>query len=90
MNTTLLGTILGNTLFILYLELSPNIRNVWYRKDVNDNYEINFKNIIPYYVGPLTSRIFWIPYFWDLNPYTFTFTTICLTHSIQYLIYDFL
>lgn len=87
MNTTLLGTILGNTFFILYLELNPFIKNIWYRKDQTGNYEINFLNIIPYYYEPLTSIMFWNPIFWDLNPYIYTFGTILITHSIEYYLH---
>ena len=61
------GTILGLILFILYLELSPKLGNVWYRYTSNGNRELQPKSLLHFLCYPFRDTLFWRPENWDLN-----------------------
>jgi len=63
------GAIFGILGFILYLELSPKLGNIWYRKNYQNIREFQPMFILPYLKKPFQSKILWYPQNWDLNPY---------------------
>jgi hypothetical protein len=67
--------ILGNiALFAAYIELSPNMGNVWIRKDENNIPRLQLHNLLELMKAPLSEKIYWYPKQWDIN--VFTFVTI--------------
>ena len=76
------GFTMGTIAYALYLELSPTIGDIWYRKNHKNDYELHLHNLLRCFTLPFTSTIFWYPKYWDINPYTFstivgiTFTTL--------------
>lgn len=83
----LTGSCMGTAFFIIYLEVNPRIKDVWYRKNDKGEYEIRLNNVKEYYKAPLMDNIFWYPCFWDINPYIFTITTTVVYTTIHKLIY---
>lgn len=63
---------LGFLNWLLYLELHPQLGNIWYRIDVTGNRSLNFDSIFALIKKPFTEIIYWYPQWFDLNFITFT------------------
>lgn len=63
------GAILGLIGFIIYLEASPKLGNIWLRKDKNNIKKLQISSLIEYFKKPFQNIILWYPNNWDLNPY---------------------
>ena len=65
-------------LFILYLEVSPRLGNVWLRYDHRGKLRIHIGSLLQFIYQPFTNSFFWKPEFWDLNIYVgiYIFTII--------------
>tara|TARA_Y100001954_G_C15741095_1_gene568414 strand:+ start:849 stop:1067 length:219 start_codon:yes stop_codon:yes gene_type:complete len=65
-------------MFLIYLEISPKLTNIWLRKDSENITRFHLHGIIAMLLKPLTDAIFWNPFFWDINYYigAYIFTLI--------------
>ena len=77
-----LGYVLLLVLYLLYVQFSPGMGNIWYR---NDEYfsPMGAINMIfaPFYVSHL-----WLPEFWDINfvIWSFLYVSICFCYNLYY------
>ena len=61
------GSVIGFMLFILYLEISPKMTNVWFRIEADGKRRFNFDSLVNYLTHPFKSRVLWKPQNLDLN-----------------------
>lgn len=61
------GAFLGLILFILYLELSPKLGNIWFRYASTGEREIQPESLLHFLSYPFKNGLFWKPENWDLN-----------------------
>jgi len=61
------GSILGFILFVLYLEISPKLGNIWYRYDSTGVRTIQVDSFVNYITYPFKNSLLWKPENWDLN-----------------------
>lgn len=61
------GAFLGLILFILYLELSPKLGNIWFRYASNGERQIQPESLLHFLSYPFKDTLFWKPENWDLN-----------------------
>jgi hypothetical protein len=66
----LYGSFIYLFFFIGYLELSPQLGNMWLRLDsATGNRRFHPETILRIIIRPLHDIIYWSPYIWDLNFY---------------------
>jgi hypothetical protein len=65
----MLGYCIYFLLFIIYLELSPKLSNIWIRCDSNNILKICPGGIRTMLYKPFQNLFFWKPEFWDINFY---------------------
>lgn len=61
------GSTIGFLLFLLYLELSPKMTNVWFRVEADGKRRFNFDSLVNYLIHPFKSTFLWKPQNLDLN-----------------------
>lgn len=59
-------------LFLIYLEASPRIGNVWYRMSDDGRRHLNVSSLLHFLFRPFRDITFWKPSMWDLNVVVFT------------------
>lgn len=69
-------------LWILYIQFSPKIGNVWIRPNSKGKKSFAPKGILSLLTKPFTDKTFWYPTNWDLNIYVI----LILTTIIYYLV----
>lgn len=67
--------LLSFIIFLLYLELSPKLGNIWYRLNSENIKVINISSIITFLIYPLQNISFWYINNWDLNFIIYYFIT---------------
>ena len=67
-------------LFILYVQFSPSMGNVWYRKDSDGNGFFSFGGLFDLIIFPLKNLQMWYPSMWDINIYIWL--------SLSYIIFN--
>ncbi len=67
--------LLSFIIFLLYLELSPKLGNIWYRLNSENIKVINISSIINFLIYPLHNINFWYINNWDLNFIIYYFIT---------------
>jgi len=68
-DTLLTGYGIYFILFLLYLELSPKLMNIWLRCDSNNMLKICPGGVLQMLYKPFQNIYFWKPKFWDINYY---------------------
>ena len=62
------GVLLSSIFYIIYLEISPGMGNIWLRPDSDNKIYINFESLVNImFIYPFQSWNFWKIEFWDLN-----------------------
>ena len=61
------GALLGLVLFILYLEVSPKLGNIWFRYSSEGVRTIQPDSLAHFLSYPFKNKLFWKPENWDLN-----------------------
>lgn len=74
-----LGSCLGLVSYSFYVQFSPKIGNIWYRKDSTGNKVFVFRNLKNMMEEPLKSVTFWKRENLDLNVFTWVGVGIGLT-----------
>jgi hypothetical protein len=69
-------------LFALYLELNPQITNIWYRIGDDGEKHIQLTNLIHYMIAPLTNKELWNISLLDCN-YLFGIIIIIIVYFIN-------
>ena len=59
--------IISFILFGLYVELNPQMTNIWWRIDSNGNKRLVISNLFRLIFAPLEYLFYWNPNAWDLN-----------------------
>ena len=54
-------------LFGLYVELNPQMTNIWWRIDSDNNKQIVISNLFRLIFAPLEFLFYWYPDAWDIN-----------------------
>ena len=73
--------ILSFVIYALYVQYSPNMGNVWIRKDDKGNQVFVPRNLFNLMVHPLTNTSLWNHNTWSINWVFF----ICLSFSIYWI-----
>lgn len=81
-NSYLKGLGLSFIIWMLYLELSPQIGGIFFRPDGNGVSKFRFGGVIPMLTHPFQKTTFWYPSNWDLN--------FIVASNIGALIYSYL
>ena len=68
--SAIIGSITYLFIFMLYLELNPKTKNVWIRRDSNNNYKFRFGGLLLILKNPFEYLSFWYPTHWDIKYYT--------------------
>ena len=55
--------------FLGYMEISPQLGNMWLRIDADGNKRFHPETILRIIIRPLHDILFWSPFIWDLNFY---------------------
>ena len=63
------GYLIYFIIFLIYLEVSPKLKNVWIRCDSNNILKICPQGILSMLSKPFSNIYFWYPQFWDINFY---------------------
>jgi hypothetical protein len=63
----LINMVIYTIAFASYLELSPQIGNVWYRMGADGIRHIRPENLLAFMVKPLSMVELWYPHNWDIN-----------------------
>ena len=71
-------------LFTLYVQFSPSMGNVWYRKDSDGNGFFSFEGLFDLIIFPLKNLQMWYPSMWDINFYIWLSVTYILSNCFQY------
>jgi len=79
----IIATMLYSIGFIIYLELSPRLGNIWYRTGSDGLKHINFSGLIEFVYKPFTHGFFWRPQFWDINIYIGLFITVIFINLLR-------
>ena len=64
-----IGYLIYFVIFIIYLEISPKLKNVWIRCNSDNVLQICPGGIWNMLKKPFSDIYFWYPQFWDLNYY---------------------
>lgn len=56
-------------IFVLSLELRPDMGNVWWRIGADGSYHFSWGGLCQIFVAPFHHMVLWTPRFWDINPY---------------------
>ena len=67
--------LLSLIIFLIYLEYSPNLGNIWYRIDSTGNRKIMIKGAISVILYPFKNITLWYPNNWDLNYFVYLYFT---------------
>ena len=67
--------LLSLIIFLIYLEFSPNLGNIWYRIDSTGNRKIMIKGAISVILYPFKNITLWYPNNWDLNYFIYLYFT---------------
>ena len=81
-NYILLPSFVGFCCWILYLELSPKLGNIWLREDAHSKIVFAPINIYNLMVYSLTHITFWYPWNWDMNCFIWTISGAFIGHLI--------
>ena len=74
--------LVSSIIWLTYLELSPNLGNMWIRPDCNNKSKICISSIINLLGEPFRNIFLWKPSFWDMNYYMFTTFTVVIQSLI--------
>ena len=83
----ILGYFIYFIIFLIYLELSPKLKNIWIRCDSDNILKICPSGIISMLKKPFTDVFFWYPQFWDINYYVGGYLFSNALHKISNIIY---
>ena len=61
------GSLLGFLIFLLYLEVSPKLGNIWFRVAEDGKKRIQPDSLMSYLSYPFKNGLFWKPSNFDLN-----------------------
>ena len=70
-------------IFCAYLELSPSIGNVWFRRGSDGLRHINLPSLFHTILSPFKLIELWYPKNWDLNYFIGVFTTFGVIYIIR-------
>lgn len=77
----MLSLFFGAILFALYVEFSPSMGNVWYRKDSDGIGFFSFGGLFDLIIFPLKNLQMWYPSMWDINFYIWI--------GVSYIIFNY-
>ena len=66
-NNIIYSFIVSFILFGLYVELNPQMTNIWWRIDTNGNKQLVISNLFRLIFAPLDYLFYWNPIAWDIN-----------------------
>lgn len=76
--------IVGNiALFAAYIEWSPNMGNIWIRKDENNKNTLQLHNLWRLMIAPLKDKLYWFPKQWDINVFMFVAILLGIEKTIE-------
>jgi hypothetical protein len=55
--------------FLVYLELSPGLGNVWIRKNADGDRQLSLGGLWNVFRYPFQNPDMWLPPHWDINPW---------------------
>jgi hypothetical protein len=64
--------------YLAYLELSPKLGNVWYRKNADGDRQICLGGLWKMFQYPFQNPDMWLPPNWDINPWVFSAIALAL------------
>jgi hypothetical protein len=70
------GLILYLIIFAIYLETSPNLKNIWIRIGADNKKYINLSSLYNFIIQPFYMKELWEPRFWDINYFVGSIITI--------------
>jgi len=85
--TLIIGYFIYFIIFLIYLELSPKLKNIWIRCNSDNILKICPSGIISMLKKPFTDVFFWYPQFWDINYYVGGYLFSNALHKISNIIY---
>lgn len=76
--------IVGNILlFAGYVQWSPNMGNIWIRKDENNKNKLQLHNLFRLMAAPIKEKTYWYPSQWDINVFTFVSILLFLETTLE-------
>ena len=72
MFTAIITSLMG---FMVYIELSPNMGNVWYRYNSDNKKYVSLSSLVNILAYPLYNINMWYPSSWDINYYIWLLIT---------------
>jgi hypothetical protein len=67
MNNIIYAFIVAFIFFGLYVELNPQMTNIWWRIDSNGEKQIVIYNLFALMLAPFKYMFYWYPNAWDIN-----------------------
>ena len=82
-HTLIHSFILALILFAIYVEVNPEMTNIWWRIDSNNNKRLVISNLFRLIFAPLQFLFYWNPNAWDINFFIWWFLIfiICITYE---------
>jgi hypothetical protein len=59
--------LISTIIFGIYVEINPQLGNIWYRIDMNGEKQIYIINLFRFMFAPLYYMFYWYIYMWDIN-----------------------
>ena len=83
-DSLLLGSFIYFIFFLIYLETSPKLKNIWLRCNSENILKICPSGIRSMLSKPFSNIYFWYPRFWDINYYAgaYIFSNILNKYNI--------
>ena len=71
-------------IYLIYLELSPGLGNIWFRLNADNIRVINILGALNMIFYPLKDLSFWSVENWDLNFFIYYFFLYCINYFIKF------
>lgn len=81
----MLSLLFGTLSFALYVQFSPSMGNVWYRKDSDGNGFFSFGSLFDLIIFPLKNLQMWYLSMWDINFYIWILSAYLLNCLLKCL-----
>jgi|UniRef100_A0A6C0H0C7 hypothetical protein len=78
-----LAIIISTIIFAIYVEISPHMKNIWYRTNSSGEKSFQLENLFILMSGPLNYDFYWHPRYYDINYFIYLFITFIIIEIIK-------
>ena len=75
--------VISTIIFAIYVEISPKMKNIWYRVNSDGIKTIQLENLFHLMYGPFIYSFYWIPSYYDINYIVYFFITYVIVELLN-------